>query len=50
VDALRNTHFTAHPPELTDLISGEKIAPSEKGIDLPLDSHAARIFRLTPAK
>jgi hypothetical protein len=55
VDALRNTHFAAHPPRLTDLISGEEIAPAEiapsgQGIDVSLDSHASRIFRLTIAK
>lgn len=50
VDALRNTQFTAHPPELTDLISGEKMAASGQGIDLSLDSHAARIFKLMPSK
>jgi len=49
VDALRNTHFAAHPPTLTDLITGEKVAPSD-GIDLTLASHASRAFRLTPSK
>ena len=50
VDALRNTHFAAHPPQLTDLIGKEIIAPSEQGINISLESHASRIFRLTPAK
>jgi alpha-galactosidase len=50
VDALRNTHYAAHPPELTDLISKEKIAPSTDGINLTLDSHGSRIFRLMPVR
>lgn len=50
IDALRNTHFAAHPPNLTDLISKEEIAPSAPGINLTLESHGSRIFRLTPAK
>jgi hypothetical protein len=50
VDALRNTEFAKHPPVLTDLMSGEKIAPAAEGIDLTLASHASRIFRLTTAK
>jgi hypothetical protein len=50
VDALRNTHFTEHPPQLTDLISKETVAPSEQGINVSLESHASRIFRLTLAK
>ena len=49
LDALRNTHFAAHPPKLTDLISGEEIAPSEQGIDVTLDAHASRIFRIAPS-
>jgi alpha-galactosidase len=49
VDALRDTHFAAHPPTLTDLISRQPIAPSG-GIDVTLASHASRIFRLTTAK
>ena len=49
VDALRHTHFAAHPPRLTDLISKEQITPSE-GIDITLASHAARVFRLTSSK
>ncbi len=49
VDALRDTHFAAHPPTLTDLISKEQIASSD-GIDVTLASHASRVFRLTPAK
>jgi alpha-galactosidase len=49
VDALRNTHFAAHPPRLIDLISGEQMAPSD-GIDVTLASHASRIFRLSPAQ
>ncbi len=50
IDALRDTHFAAHPPMLTDLISKEQIAPSADGINLNLESHGSRIFRLTPAK
>jgi len=49
-DALRDTHFAQHPPKLTDLISKEELAPSTEGIDISLDSHASRIFRLAPAK
>jgi alpha-galactosidase len=50
VDALRNTHFAEHPPKLTDLITSEETAPSKDGINLTLDSHASRIFRLTPGR
>jgi len=50
IDALRDTHYAAHPPRLTDLISKEQIAPSVAGIDLTIGSHGSRIFRLTPAK
>jgi alpha-galactosidase len=49
VDALRNTHFAAHPPTLTDLISKEEIAPSDS-VDVTLASHASRVFRLTQSK
>lgn len=42
VDALRNTHYAAHPPKLTDLISKEKITPSTEGINLALESPMAR--------
>jgi hypothetical protein len=50
VDALRNTHFSQHPPKLTDLIDKSEIQPSAEGINLTLGSHASRIFRLTSAK
>ena len=50
IDALRDTRYTAHPPKLTDLISKEEIAPSANGINLTLESHGSRIFRLTPMK
>ena len=50
VDALRNTHFAQRPPKLTDLIDKSEIQPSSGGIDVSLDSHASRIFRLTPAR
>jgi alpha-galactosidase len=50
VDALRDTHYGAHPPKMTDLISKEEIPPSAAGINLTLASHGSRIFRLTPAK
>jgi alpha-galactosidase len=46
VDALRDTHFTKHPPRLTDLISGTDVPASPEGIEVTLDSHASRIFRL----
>jgi alpha-galactosidase len=47
VDALRNTNFAKHPPQLTDLISHSGVESSPEGINLSLDSHASRIFRLT---
>jgi hypothetical protein len=50
LDALRNTHFTQHPPKLTDLVTKEEVQPSPEGINVSLDSHASRIFRLTPNK
>jgi hypothetical protein len=50
VDALRDTHFALHPPKLTDLISKEEISPPANGINLSLESHASRIFRLTPVR
>ena len=50
IDALRDTHFAAHPPKLTDLISDEKIPPSPEGINVSLESHASRIFRISPVK
>jgi hypothetical protein len=50
VDALRNTHFAQHPPRLTDLIDKTESAPSSKGVDVTLETHASRIFRLTPKR
>ena len=50
IDALRNTHFAKHPPNLTDLIDKSEIPPSSEGINVSLGSHASRIFRLTPPK
>ncbi len=50
IDALRDTHYAAHPPKLTDLVSKEATAPSADGIQLTLESHGSRIFRLTSAK
>ena len=50
VDALRNTHYADHPPTLTDLITGEKIAPTQEGISLTLAPHASHIFRVSSAK
>lgn len=50
VDALRDTHFAAHPPKLVDLIDRSEIAPSPDGIDLSLPSHGSRIFRLEREK
>ena len=46
IDALRNTHFAEHPPQLTDLVTDTALPPAPKGIDITLDSHASRIFRL----
>jgi len=48
VDALRNTHFAAHPPRMTDLIDKADIAPSSDGVNFTLEPHGSRIFRLTP--
>jgi alpha-galactosidase len=50
VDALRNTHFADHPPNLIDLIDHSEISPSPDGIDITLPSHASRILRLTHEK
>jgi hypothetical protein len=50
IDALRNTHFAQHPPKLTDLMDKTELQPSPEGIDISLDSHASRVFRLTPTK
>jgi alpha-galactosidase len=50
IDALRDTRFAQHPPQLTDLINGEQSPASPEGINLTLASHASRIFRLTHAK
>jgi len=47
VDALRDTHFAEHPPVLTDLISKGELPASADGIDLSLESHGSRIFRLS---
>ena len=42
---------TAHPPELTDLISKEDISRRRlMDRNLTLESHGSRIFRLTPLK
>ena len=50
IDALRDTHFAQHPPKLTDLISKEELPSSSEGINISLESHASRIFRLAPTK
>lgn len=50
VDALRDTHFAAHPPKLVDLIAHSELAASPDGIDLSLPSHGSRIFRLEREK
>ena len=50
VDALRNTHFAQYPPKMTDLITNTSLPASPDGIDMKLDSHASRVFRLMPAK
>jgi hypothetical protein len=47
IDALRNTHFAQHPPQLTDLITNTKVPMQAEGIDITLDSHASRVFRLS---
>jgi alpha-galactosidase len=46
VDALRGTHFAQHPPVLKDLITKAEIPTTSEGINLSLDSHASRVFRL----
>ena len=50
VDALRNTHFAQHPPKLTDLLTKTVLPPSSEGIDISLESHASRVFRLSPIR
>lgn len=50
VDALCDTHFAQHPPTLTDLISGSTTPMSSEGIEVTLDSHASRIFRVATAR
>ncbi|HEY6375338.1 MAG TPA: glycoside hydrolase family 27 protein [Edaphobacter sp.] len=48
IDALRDTHFAAHPPKLTDLITNTEVPTPPEELDFTLDSHASRVFRLTP--
>ena len=48
VDALRNTHFARYPPKIMDLITKTDVPTQTEGIDITLDSHASRIFRLRP--
>jgi alpha-galactosidase len=47
IDALRNTHFAEHPPEMTDLVTKTDLPSTPEGIDITLDSHASRVLRLT---
>lgn len=48
IDALRDTHFAAHPPKLTDLITNADVPAPPETLEITLDSHASRILRLTP--
>ncbi len=48
IDALRDTHFAAHPPKLTDLITNTEVPTPPEELNFTLDFHASRIFRLTP--
>ena len=48
IDALRDTHFAAHPPKLTDLITNTEVPTPPEELNFTLDSHASRVFRLTP--
>ncbi len=50
IDALRDTHFAAHPPKLTDLITNTEVPTPPEEINFTLDFHASRIFRLTPTR
>ncbi|MCU1223749.1 MAG: hypothetical protein JWQ42_1842 [Edaphobacter sp.] len=50
IDALRNTHFAEHPPKLTDLITKSDVPTPPEEIDIALDSHASKVFRLTPTR
>ena len=50
LDALRNTHFAQHPPILTDLITNQTVPTPPEGLNFTLESHASRVFRLTPAR
>lgn len=50
LDALRNTHFAAHPLVMTDLHTDQAVSASSDEIDFTLESHASRIFRLKPAR
>jgi alpha-galactosidase len=48
IDALRDTHFTGHPPKLTDLITNADVPTPPETLEVTLDAHASRILRLTP--
>jgi alpha-galactosidase len=48
IDALRDTHFDAHPPKLTDLITNAEVPTPPEELTVTLDTHASRILRLTP--
>jgi alpha-galactosidase len=48
LDALRNTHFAAHPPTLTDLVTNQAVPTPTDEINFTLDGHASRVLRLTP--
>jgi alpha-galactosidase len=50
VDALRDTHYAEHPPTMTDLISKEELLAEASGVDVTLESHASRVFRVTASK
>jgi len=50
LDALRDTHFSQHPPTLTDLVTNQTIPASPEDLNLTLESHASRVFRLNPVR
>lgn len=50
LDALRDTSFSAHPPKLTDLVTGQEVSTPPNELNFTLDAHASRVFRLTPSR
>jgi hypothetical protein len=50
LDALRDTHFSSHPPVLTDLVTNQTIPASPEDLNITLEPHASRVFRLNPVR